>query len=182
MFVLAVASAALLGCAHEESSVVAPVSVENGQGTQGKGGGARREPRDFSAVFIRMERKACYGICPSYTVDITGDGQVTYVGRDFVGTRGQKKGTADSVQIGRLLDEAERIHLATLVDSPRCANVDTEQATVVLTVRDRGNTIKLTHQLGNGCYPSDLVDFEAMVDQVSGSGTWTRCETGPCLF
>ena len=159
--------------------ISAPVAATPRQSTTAAPGA--RQPRDLSGVQVRMERTSCYGICPSYSVDIGGDGQVSYVGVEFVAKRGRMKGSADPAQINRLMDEAERIRLATLVTAPECAKMETDQATVILTVRDNGQTIKLTHYLGNGCYPKDLEDFEAFVDEVAGTRAWVRCETGFCV-
>ncbi len=167
----------LAGCAHEESSVVAAPIAPARQGGAAQPPG----PRDLAGVTIHMERKACYGICPSYFVDISGDGQVTYEGREFVYVRGQKKGTADPGQVSHLMDVVDRLQLTTLVDPPPCARNDTDQPTVIVSIRDRGATTNITHNLGNGCYPKELTDLEAMIDDVAHSWQWVRCETGFCL-
>ena len=128
-----------------------------------------------------MERKACYGICPSYSLDITGDGAVSYVGREFVNVRGLKKGTVDPVKVSQLMDAVDELRLTTLVDTPHCATVDGDQAVVILAVRDRGATTKVTHDTGNGCYPKELTELESMIDEVAKTEQWVRCETGFCM-
>jgi hypothetical protein len=42
----------------------------------------------ISEVVNRLERTACYGTCPAYSVEIRGDGSVHYDGRAFVAVRG----------------------------------------------------------------------------------------------
>lgn len=39
---------------------------------------------DLATVRIRFERHGCFGTCPAYSLDVRGDGAVTYVGHDFV--------------------------------------------------------------------------------------------------
>lgn len=41
-------------------------------------------------VHIRLERISCAGKCPAYTVDIDGDGHVTYEGLERVATLGRR--------------------------------------------------------------------------------------------
>ncbi len=169
----------IAGCAREESSVVAaPIAPAR----ESRSGAAQSvAPRDLGSVTIHMERKGCYGICPSYVVDITGDGHVSYEGREFVYVRGQKKGTTDPAQVSHLMDMVDRLQLTTLVDPPPCAKNDTEQPIVIVSVRDRGAITNVTHSLGNACYPKELADLEATIDDVAHSWQWVRCETGFCL-
>ncbi len=177
MAVVMLSSAA---CVHEDTLIVAaPIAPPRKPSTTGAS--QNREPRDMAGVSVHMERKACYGICPSYFVDITGDGQVTYLGREFVGVRGQKKGTADLAQVNRLMDAVDHVRLDKLVNAPTCASIETDQAVVIVSVRDKGATTKVTHNLGNACYPSGLADVEAMIDDVASTEQWVRCETGFCM-
>ena len=167
-------------CAHEESSVVAaPIAPPPKPSTTRAA--PKPQPRDLAGVAIHMERKACYGICPSYFVDITGDGQVSYLGREFVGVRGQKKGAADPSQVNRLMDAVDRVRLIALVDPPKCATNSGDEPTVIVSVRDGGATTKVMHNLGNACYPKELTELEAMIDDVANTSQWVRCETGFCL-
>jgi hypothetical protein len=168
-----------VACAHEDNAVVAaPVAPPPKQHTTGA---AQQQPRDLSSVTIHMERKACYGICPSYVVDVTGDGQVSYMGHEFVNVRGAKKGTANPTQVSQLMDAVDQLRLTTLVDAPRCASTDGDQPTVIVAVRDRGATTKVTHDLGNSCYPKELTELESMIDEVANTSQWVRCEAGFCL-
>jgi hypothetical protein len=159
--------------------VAAPMAAPPGRGTRGA---PLPLPRDLSSVTIHMERRGCYGICPSYFVDIAGDGQVSYLGREFVGVRGVKKGAASPSQVGQLMDAVDRLHLSTLVNAPACATLDSEQPTVIISVRDAGVTTKVTHALGNACYPKELAELESMIDEVANTSQWTRCETGFCVY
>jgi hypothetical protein len=40
-------------------------------------------PNDWSSLRIRLSRSMCFGHCPDYTVEITGNGDVIYVGRAY---------------------------------------------------------------------------------------------------
>lgn len=173
------AAIAIVGCAHEDAVVVAaPVAAPQKAPTTSA---APRGMRDLSGVSIHMERSTCYGICPSYAVDITGDGQVTYVGREFVGARGVKKGTADPREVSQILDAVDKLRLTTLAHAPTCPTTDRDQPTVILSVRDGTATTKVTHDLGNACYPKELIELESMIDEVANTSPWVRCATGFCI-
>ena len=47
--------------------------------------------KDWSSLRIRLERDVCLGTCPSYTVEIAGDGSVVYNGRACVAAQGERR-------------------------------------------------------------------------------------------
>ena len=42
----------------------------------------RSVPADTKGTVVRLERSECYGTCPSYSVEIHGDGSVEYEGKE----------------------------------------------------------------------------------------------------
>jgi len=49
-----------------------------------------RVPKDAAGLRIKLVRTSCFGTCPDYSVEIEGDGTVTYEGHAFVKTRGMQ--------------------------------------------------------------------------------------------
>jgi hypothetical protein len=45
----------------------------------------------FNRTDIQLRRQGCFGTCPVYDLEITGDGWVTYNGRAFVTTHGARQ-------------------------------------------------------------------------------------------
>lgn len=55
--------------------------------------------RDWSSLRIRLERTACLGTCPVYSVEIDGDGVVTYDGLKCVAAKGPRVGRITREQV-----------------------------------------------------------------------------------
>ncbi len=41
------------------------------------------EIKDWNSLHIKLQRTVCYGTCPAYSIEIRGDGSVTYIGGSF---------------------------------------------------------------------------------------------------
>ena len=46
------------------------------------------EIKDWSSLRIKLQRTVCYGTCPAYSIEIRGDGSVTYIGGSFTAITG----------------------------------------------------------------------------------------------
>src|SRR4051794_9989346 len=83
-------------------------------------------------VEITLTRTVCFGFCPAYTVVITGDGQVTYTGRNFVNVVGEQHATISPEAVQGLLRRFDAIHFDALNDAYRAPVTDLPTTTVVL--------------------------------------------------
>ena len=60
---------------------------------------------DSRTLVVRLQRSPCgWGECPQYTLTISGDGTVTFVGALNVTTYGEAHGQLDADAMGRLAD------------------------------------------------------------------------------
>jgi hypothetical protein len=59
---------------------------------------------DLSEVRIKLAREACFGWCPVYQVEISGDGQVTYWGEEYVLARGEHPWAIPQSDVRELLE------------------------------------------------------------------------------
>jgi hypothetical protein len=66
-------------------------------------------PQSPSARLI-LERTACYGFCPDYTVEVRGDGMAIYEGRNFVRVRGKHMGRIPKAAVDALFGKAACAH------------------------------------------------------------------------
>lgn len=59
------------------------------------------EIRNWNSLRIKLTRTWCEGTCPAYSVEIAGDGSVTYIGNGFVAVVGSRHATipADRVRV-----------------------------------------------------------------------------------
>ncbi len=66
--------------------------------------------RDPSSVKITLLRSGCFGTCPSYQVEVHGDGTVLYEGYGYVAVEGQHR---DSIpRLPMCNEQLSRISLA----------------------------------------------------------------------
>jgi hypothetical protein len=64
-------------------------------------------PASEGPIMITLQRTVCFGFCPAYTVRITGEGEVTYIGERFVNAVGERHATIPRADVERLLHRFE---------------------------------------------------------------------------
>lgn len=69
---------------------------------------------DPSSVLIALKRTSCYGTCPSYRIELRGDGEVSYVGEGDVLLAGSHRWHIDPATIAPLLELFRRANYFTL--------------------------------------------------------------------
>ena len=60
---------------------------------------------DLTTLTIQLERSACYGTCPAYSVTVHGDGRIEYNGKGHVKETGTREGRVQLGQIRALASE-----------------------------------------------------------------------------
>jgi hypothetical protein len=140
---------------------------------------AERSPSSASsAPAITLERTACFGSCPVYTISVSPSGEVLYEGQAHV----RKVGTATSKmpkeRVDALLSELERGGYFTFSErytSPEraCGRYATDSPTTITSVTLRGRTKRITHDYGCGAAPGALTVLERRIDEELNSGQWT---------
>jgi hypothetical protein len=127
-------------------------------------------------VHIALERSGCFGTCPSYRVDIFGDGRAVYRGRGFVDVEGEHH--------YRVSREA----VSDLVQSLRAKDIWSMRPSYRGMVTDNPS-YQLTIQLGDAVHQIDdyvgamagmpivVTDFEDQVDKVAKSAMWINLST-----
>jgi hypothetical protein len=150
-----------------------------------KGYGARQEPKasassesDLMAITIRLERTACFGSCPAYSIVIHGDGQVQYDGKTHVKVTGAHEGRIETEKFSGLVAKFEEAKFESIPEDysgsgPNCKVVCTDMptATTEFTVNDKSHRVK--HYHGCGGAPKTLFELELAVDKAADSQQWT---------
>ncbi len=120
---------------------------------------------------ISMERTACFGACPIYTVTIMGDGQVTYNGRRFVRVTGDQHGTASLADVAHLVAMMDAAHFFNLPDEYRARVTDLPSQ--VITLQSGGRTKTVTDYGGEMIgMPHAVREIEAEIDRVANTAQW----------
>jgi hypothetical protein len=131
------------------------------------------EPAPSSSnIEIRLERTACFGSCPVYSVTLYDDGTVIFDGKDHtqVGKHGAHVAASE---VRALADELTRAGFFTLEWNEQCGKgkyTDLPGANVTLRVAGRKRTIQ--HDHGDRCMPDVLDKLEQRIDEVAGTSRW----------
>ncbi|MEO8257227.1 MAG: DUF6438 domain-containing protein [Acidobacteriota bacterium] len=156
-------------------SIIAAALIPIGASAQAPGAGARTTaiPDDLA---ITLERSACFGECPVYTVTIDARGKVTYDGADFVRVTGRQTDQVPVARVAALLDTADRIGFFRLRDQYRVIqNADgrsmvvTDLPTTFVTITRAGRSKRVEDYVGA---PEGLKQLEREIDEAAGTRRW----------
>lgn len=124
-------------------------------------------------VTITLQRSGCFGWCPAYSVEIQGDGTVTYNGLRFVDVEGVHSFQVPASQVAALVAEIERKDLWSMDERYRAPITD--NPTYVLTLRLGVQTRQIEDYVGSTVgMPRAIREFQERVDQVGSTAKWTR--------
>ena len=139
-----------------------------------------RPPRPDPTFDVRLERGACFGACPSYTVEVDAAGNVRFVGASSVLGRGvpcqgERRWNIRPSAVAALQAEVDASGFFGLRDSYRASVTD--QRVFTVTVTRYGETKTVVDYLGLSVgMPHAMVDLENAIDATAGDGP---CVVGP---
>lgn len=122
-------------------------------------------------VVITLERKACLGFCPVYTVRIDGTGLVTYNGKQHVKIIGEQVAQLDPSVVQALVEEFYRAGYFALEDRYESNITDNPTTVTSLTVRGQHKSI-IDYVSG----PPELKALEKRIDEVAHTNQWIGAE------
>lgn len=126
-------------------------------------------------LVIGLERTACPGACPDYSLLVYSDGKVVYEGRHYVAVKGRREGHISEAQVRQLFNEFCRIRYFSLKD--RYNPIAQDGAITKTSIRADGKKKEIVN-----CHPSqapeDLYQLEKMIDEVARSKRWVRDRSG----
>ena len=138
---------------------------------------AQAVPDDFA---VKLERTACFGECPVYSVTVDAGGNVTYDGKRFVRVEGRQTDRIPASRAARLLATAERIGFFELRDRYRTIrNPDgtettvTDLPTTVVTITRAGQSKRVEDYIGA---PQGLKELEQEIDETARTTRWIRLD------
>jgi hypothetical protein len=141
---------------------------------------------------VKLERTACFGTCPTYTLIIGGSGAVEWNGTSNVAAPGHRSGRVqkrDLEELSRRLDRArffERDQFGELPKEPECTRTGNSTScsfstsvsicsdtshTIITVVRD-GEAHKIDNDHCNET--PELDELEEYIDRVAHTSAWIR--------
>lgn len=143
----------------------------HGPATDTEAAGCERPfDRDPGITEISIERTACFGACPTYTLRLFSDGRVEYRGQASVSFIGTREGKLDVWRFRRLARDAEGIGFFQLPDHYSCTVTD--QSTVYVAVTRNGQRKVVEHYAPDWSGPAALRLLEQAIDAVQPSIEW----------
>jgi hypothetical protein len=126
---------------------------------------------DISSVRITLERTICYSKCPVYSLEINGQGEVTYNGRENVAVLGRRTAKITKDQVRLLVAEFESIGFCTLPDEYYRHNHDPDTLITIATPKCsktviRGRTIEQEAR--------PVIVLENKIEEIVNSKQWVR--------
>ena len=136
----------------------------------------------LNGVVMTLSRSQCFGSCPSYRVEIHGDGSVRFEGKAFVVVEGQHRDHLSAGQVSEIVEAFRKADYFSLRDEYRypvtdCPTYETSFAA------DRVSK-KVADYVGEEQgMPQAVSDLEETIDRVVGTLKWVRGneETVPAL-
>jgi uncharacterized protein DUF6438 len=127
---------------------------------------------------VTLERTACFGSCPVYSISVSPSGEVTYDGKAHVRRTGAATARIPRDRVEALLSELERAGYFSFADrylpsEPACGRAATDAPTVTTSVTLGGRTKRIAHYYGCSSVPGALTILEQRIDETLNSGQWT---------
>lgn len=141
--------------------------------------GEEEEPKEhvplpaapIETLRVRLEHGPCYGGCPSYSVEVSGDGHVTYTGVDYVDVLGEHPYQVPREDVAGLLPKLRAGDLWSM--RPRYRAMATDIPAYTLVIRLGHDEHRIVDYGGSMVgMPAAVSDFEQAVDQAAHADKW----------
>jgi len=130
---------------------------------------------------VKLERTGCLGRCPSYTVEISSDYAVNYLGRYYVGKLGSQVSRINPSDFDSLVASIQKLNFFTLRDTyaskeDGCAKMELDAASILITVRTTSQIKRVIYDFG--CENPEVLDkiagLAGKIDEFAGTQQWVR--------
>jgi ankyrin repeat protein len=129
--------------------------------------------KDWKTVKITLARTGCFGTCPSYNVEVRGDGSVLYEGRGYVAFTGTHRGLVPQSNVIELAKLFEKADYYSLQNEYTASVTDSPTQTTSIDIDGRRKEIVDYVGLSAGM-PLAVSQLENAIDRLSGSERWTH--------
>ena len=137
---------------------------------------------DWKSVVIKLVRTGCFGACPSYEVEVHGDGTVRYQGNSFVAILGDHHCAVPEENVRELVKSFRETDYYSLRDEYIAGMSDNPAYFSSIQIDGKSKTVKDYVGAIIGM-PLEVSDLESEIDRLSEVQRWTmgNAETAGCL-
>jgi hypothetical protein len=135
------------------------------------------EIHDWNTLRITLSRSGCYGKCPTYEVEIHGDGTVLYDVKFNVAAKGKHTAKISHASLVELVDFFRKANYLSLSD--RYVSGVTDNPAYETSISFDGISKSILDYVGQSAgMPSAVSDVEAAIDRLSGASKWVGRQRG----
>ena len=138
---------------------------------------------NWNSVKIVLSRTGCFGTCPSYRVEVHGDGAVLYDGGSYVAITGSHRASVLSGVVSEMVEAFRAADYFSLKDKYMWGATDlpTYKTSISIDGRSKEVVDYAGQQVG---MPESVSKLEQTIDRLSGVERWTKGngETVPALM
>ena len=126
---------------------------------------------------VTLERRPCYGRCPTYVLSISSDGSVVFDGRANVDSSRRVTARVSPDSVASLVRLMEARKFMMLPDRyaygvPGCEPYYTDAPLVITSLSSGGRTKRVEHDQGCSGAPASLSLIENRIDEIAQSWRW----------
>jgi ankyrin repeat protein len=140
------------------------------------------EVKDWDSIIIKLTRTGCFGSCPSYEVEVHGDGTVRYEGRSYVAILGEHHCSVPEENVRELAKLFRATDYYSLRDEYVAGMTDNPTYISSIQIDGKSKTVKdyVGAMIG---MPLEVSDLESSIDRLTEVQRWTigNAETAGCL-
>lgn len=122
---------------------------------------------------VRLQRTACFGRCPIYTLSFYKDGTVIYKGEKWVEKEGLYKGRVSESNLNNIIRKAKEIGFYEM-DNQYDSEYVTDLPSTITTLKGESG-FKVVANRYEG--PELLYELEKLIDEVADSIEWEKIES-----
>lgn len=115
--------------------------------------------------YIKMQRTACFGRCPEYTVEVFKNGKVTYFGKKNAKMQGMNTASTSAEGIARLFREIARYKLLSLNGNYKNKITDIPHLNLTFTINGKNKAI-LNAEGGPAYLAAIGLKIDSLVDNI----------------
>jgi hypothetical protein len=136
--------------------------------------------KDLSTLKITLRRTICFGMCPSYRVEVDGSGTVIFDGDEFVGIPGRHTAHISESSVRALLEAFRRAEYFSAKDSYVSAVIDCPAYITSLAMD--GMNKKIVDDMGEDAgMPDAIRAVENKIDEIAGTARWIKANGSEAL-
>lgn len=131
------------------------------------------EISNWDTLRIKLTRSVCYGMCPAYSIEVHGNGEVLFAGKANVPTEGRSHGHVSRETVAKLVARFREVDYFSLKDEYVAMVTDNPTCTTSIQFDGVAKSVKDYVGFAAGM-PEVVWQVEHDIDQIARDQKWIR--------